>query len=46
MVYFIDFFFPHIICVTDEKLGRGWQIKFGEKNEIKKLDQKVKIIVQ
>lgn len=44
MVYFIDFF--RVICVTDEKPGRGWQIKFGEKNEMKKLDQNVKVIVQ
>lgn len=44
MVYFIDFF--HVICVTDEKPGWGWQIKFGEKNEMKKFDQNMKVIVQ
>lgn len=38
--YILLIFSPNVICVTDEKLGWGWQIKFEEKNEIKKLDQK------
>lgn len=43
MLRFIDF--SHVMCVTDVKSSQGWQVKFRERNEIKKLDQNVKVIV-
>lgn len=43
MLRFIDF--SHVMCVTDVKPSQGWQVKFRERNEIKKLDQNVKVIV-